>query len=134
MPLPLIPLGIAALAGTAIYRTLKKPTGMTPERRQVYTAALNTLKDPAKLRALADAFQKEGLIKEAELLRKRARLRELPKAKRDERRNIFKKGMASKDPDAVERLAAAYDKEGATGAAAALRKYATGLRKSKSAA
>jgi len=61
-------------------------------------------------------------------------LRELPKAKRDERRNIFKKGMASKDPDAVERLAAAYDKEGATGAAAALRKYATGLRKSKSAA
>ena len=126
--LPLIPLAVVGLGGLAIWRT-RKPHGMTPERKQIFETALRTLKDPEKLRCLADAYEKEGLKNEAGMLRKRALLREMPSDVRAKRQQAFGAAMRSKDPAKVEAVAAAFQKEGATGAAANLRKYAAGLRK-----
>ncbi|MGH9966571.1 MAG: hypothetical protein ACREBG_01890 [Pyrinomonadaceae bacterium] len=127
MPLPLIPIAVVGLGGYAWYRA-KKRKGMTPERKKIYDAAMKSLKDPAKLNALADAFEKEGLKNEASQLRKRAKLRGMPDGVKAARRDAFKKCMQSKDPNAIEKCAKAFEKEGATGAATKLRQYAAGLR------
>jgi predicted negative regulator of RcsB-dependent stress response len=124
-----IPALVVGLGGLAAWKVWKKKHRMTPERKKVYEAALKSLKDPVKLRELATAFDKENLKEEAELLRKRAALRELPADVKAGRRDAFKKGMASKDPTGIETLAKEFEKEGATGAAAALREYAAGLPK-----
>jgi len=123
----IVPLGIGALAGLAWWRSKRKPHGMTPERKKIYETALESLKEPDKLRSLADAFDKEGLKDEAIMLRKRAALRELPPASKEARKAAFRKGMSSSDPKAVHALAVAFHKQGATGAAQALKKYAEGL-------
>ena len=126
-----IALGIALLGGGAYVMASKKETKapvMTPERKIVYDTAMAQVKEPEKLRALADAFEKEGLLAEAEMLRKRAGLRELPADVKEDRKDAFRRGMSSLDPAAVLNLANAFDKEGATGAADALRKYAATLQ------
>jgi hypothetical protein len=126
--IPLIPVAVIGLGVTAAYKVYKKRNqGMTPERRKVYESALNTLKDPEKLRVLGAAFKREGLTEEATMLNKRAKLRELPPDVKAGRRDAFKKGMTLKNPINIEKLAVTFEKEGATGAAAALRKYAGGL-------
>ena len=102
---------------------------MTPERKNIYEAALKTKLPAEKLRALADAFEKEGLKEEAEMLRKRAALRDAPPNVKKDRRIAYKKGITSKDPAAVEQLAGAFQKMGATSAALNLKRYAAGLRK-----
>lgn len=133
MPFPLIPVAVVALTGlttVAVVRRRKKK-GLTAERKKVYIAALKSLKDPVKLRQLADAFEKEGLTKEAAMLRKRAKLRELPPKVKKKRRSAYRKGMKSKDPRAVNALANAFQKEGATGAAASLRRYAKAVASGK---
>jgi len=129
MPLPLIPIAVTALASAAAWKVHKnrKKKVMTPARQKVYDHALNTMKDPASLRKLGEAFHKEGLAEQGEMLTKRARLRELPADVKAGRRAAFQKGMTLVNPASVEKLAAEFDKEGATGAAAALRKYAQGL-------
>lgn len=124
-----IPALVLGLGSLAAYKVWKKKHRMTPERKKVYEAALKSLKDPAKLRELATAFRKEGLKEEADLLDKRAALRELPSDVKEGRREAFKKGMTSKDAAGIEKLAKEFEKEGATGAAAALREYAAGLPK-----
>lgn len=126
MPLPLLPLAVVGLAGGAWWMK-KHRRGMTPERQIVYETALLSLKDPVKLRALAAAFEKEGMKDQAALLLKRATLRELPADVKAARREAFRKGMAATDPAAVNALAEAFYKEGATGAAESLRKYAVAL-------
>lgn len=129
----IIPVALAALTGATYYKTKKSmdvgQKNMTPERRQVYDSALKTLKDPVKLRLLADAFEKEGFLAAATMLRKRAALRELPNEVKSERRSLFKKAMASTNPETVRELAAAFEGEGATGAAETLRKYADTIPK-----
>jgi hypothetical protein len=126
--LPLLIPVVVGLGGLAYWRT-KKPHGMTPERKQIFESALRTLKEPDKLRTLADAYEKEGLKDEAALLRKRAILREMPADVRAKRQEAFGAAMRSTDPKKVEAVALAFQKEGATGAAANLRKYAAGLRR-----
>lgn len=101
---------------------------LTPERQVIFETALNEVKDPAKLRALAKAFREQGLTREADILEKRASLRDLPPDVKEARRDAYRKGMDSKDPLAVDNLANAFEKEGATGAAEALRKQAEALR------
>lgn len=125
MPLPLIPIAVSALAGVAAWKVHKnRKRGMTPAREKVYNQALTNLKDPVKLRKLGAAFHKEGLTEQGTMLQKRARLRELPADVKEGRRAAFKKGMTCTNPAQVEKLAATFEKEGATGAAAALRAYA----------
>jgi len=124
IPVPAIVIGIAVIAA------FRKPKdkGMTPERKVVYETALRELKDPIGLRKLADTFDQHGLKTEADILRKRAKLRELPKQTKLDRRAAFRKGMASKNPDAVEGLAKAFYSEGCAAASAKLFEYAKGLR------
>jgi len=124
---PLIPVALGGAALWAWWRA-KHKKGMTPERKKIFEQAMKSLKEPEKLNTLADAFEKEGLKDEATQLRKRAKLRALPPDTQVARREAMKKALASKDPVAVEKVAAAFDKEGATGAAAKLRQYAAGLR------
>lgn len=129
---PLI-LGLGALIAGAWYakreHDKKGPPGiLTPERKVIFETALNEVKEPAKIRALADAFRQQGLYNEAVILEKRAKLRELSPEIKEQRREIFKKAMASNDPIAVETVALAFEQEGATGAASALREYAQSLR------
>lgn len=126
MPIPLLPATVAVVAALAAWR-YKRKRGMTPQRRIIYESALKLVKDPAELRELAKTFASEGLRAEADMLNKRAALRELPESVKIARRQAFKDGMASKNPVAVGKLADAFEKQGAVGAAANLRKYAAGL-------
>ena len=122
-----LPVIVAVATGAAAYKMHKHSAKLTPERKVIYDNALATIKDPAELRKLADSFQKEGLKKEADMLRKRATLRELPPETKAARKEAYKKGMQSTDKSGVLRLAEAFHLQGATGAAASLRKYAAGL-------
>ena len=126
MPFPLLPATVAVAAALAAWR-YKRKRGLTPERRVIYESALKLVKDPAELRQLAKTFADEGLKAEADMLNKRAALRELPDSVKAARRQAFKDGMASKNPAAINKLADAFEKQGAVGAAANLRKYAAGL-------
>ena len=127
-----VAIGAAVVGGVAwLVAKKRKPKGMTPERNKVFVAALRELKDPVKLRALADQFDKEGLKYQAGVLRRRAGLRELPPKVKKERRKALAKGLASKDRVAVENLAQSFEKEGASGAAEALRQHAKGLTPAK---
>lgn len=123
---PLIPIALGI--GTALaYRKVRNKKGMTPERKKTFETALKTLTDPDKLETLAAAFEKDGLKAEGAELRKRAKLRRLPKEQQQARRQAYKKGMSSSDPEKVRTLAQAFHKEGAYGAAQQLRNYAKGL-------
>lgn len=126
--IPLLPVAIGSLALISYSVTRKRGAkGMTAERQIIFDNAIRSLKDPVKLRTLASAFEGTGLKQHAILLRKRAALRELPaevKAKRD---LIYRAALKSTDPIAINKLAEAYAKEGATNAAETLRKYASGL-------
>lgn len=127
---PVVPVLIICLAGAAVVASnnrKKKIVGMTPKRQDLYEALLQNQKDPNKLRTMAAHFEGEGLEEQATVLRKLACILELPKEKKDARRAIFRKAMASKNRPAVENVAAVFEKEGCIGAAAALRKYAEGL-------
>ncbi len=127
--LPLIPVVVTALAAGAAYKVHKsrKNKVMTPARQKIYDHALTTIKEPEKLRKLSTGFQAQGLTEQADMLAKRARLRELPADVKEGRRAAYQKGMTLTNPASVEKLAAEFEKEGATGAAASLRKYGSGL-------
>ena len=133
MALPLLPLAIATLAAGAFYADRRREAPakgvVTPERAIILETALNELKEPEKLRKLAKTFRDQDLPAQADLLEKRAKLRELPEETKKARREAFRKGMSSQDPDAVRKLANVFEQQGATGAAAALRKYADSLKK-----
>ncbi len=121
-------LPLAALGGAAYFHKKSRHSCMTPARQQVYEAALKDLKDPVKLKSLADEFDKEGCAKEANMLRKRANLRELPLAQQKARRQVFKTAIKSTNINGVEAVASAFEGEGATGAAEALRIHAAALK------
>lgn len=121
---------VAVVLGTVtLYRIYRRPrrVGMTGKRRQIYESALVTLKQPEKLRALAAAFEGEGLIAEADLLKKRAAIKELPKSKREERRAIFRKAIQSSNIPAIRAVADEFRAAGCTGAAANLYQHADSL-------
>lgn len=124
----ILPVIIAIFAGGALYTSNKKIVGMTPERVALYQWLLNSKVSSEKLASFADKFRKEGLIPQANLLAKRARLRAMPPEMKAQRRAIFKKALSSKNPAAIENMANILEKEGATGAARRLREYAMGVR------
>ncbi len=102
-------------------------------RMAIYKTAIGAdnpdtaLKDPTKLRNLAQSFRSEGMIAEADMLDKRAVLQERPADVKAAHKEAFRKGMASTDPAKINELANAFDSMGCTGAAENLRKYAAGL-------
>jgi hypothetical protein len=144
--IPLIPvvLGLAALGGGAYY--IKRGTAKAAERqvtaevraakaeltgriKQEYENALAHVKDVPKLRALADAYEKQGYKAAASMLRKRASLRDLPANVKSARRDAFRKALKSTNVEAVRKVADAFDSQGATGAAETLRKRAESILK-----
>ncbi len=138
VPVLLVPVGMALLAGAAaVVKGRRDKAETSPaviaQRKVIYETAIgavdsNTaIKDPEKLRALAKAFRGEGAIAEADMLDKRAALRELPPEIVEARRVAFRKLMECTDPGRVLAAAAVFENEGATGAAENLRKYAAGL-------
>ncbi len=128
MPLPLIPLVVGGLAITAAYKVHRRSDAMTPERQKLFDAAIQSLPDPDKLRKLAAVFAEQGLHKHADLLNKRAALRELPKETQEARKTVFRKAMSLTDPVKVEQAATVFHGEGCIGAASCLNLYAQGLR------
>jgi len=123
----LVPI-LIGVGSVVCYKLWQKKTGqMNPERQQIYEQALVSLADPVSLRNLADAFQKEGLTEQADMLRKRAALREMPEDVKEGRRRALAKGLKSEDKVGVATLADAFEKEGAVGAAQRLRDYLAGL-------
>lgn len=123
-----LPLIVSSVGGFAWWRVKKQKYGkMTPERKKLFEEALKTMTDPVKLRSLAGTYEKYGLKAEAKELRKRAALREAPAEVKQKRTEVFKKALDSTDPQKVSKVADAYHKIGAYGAADKLRKYAAGL-------
>lgn len=129
MPFPIIPVAGVALLGAAAVRQYRKRDKMTPESKRVFEQAMKTLKDPAKLRTLAAAFDKEGLKPQGDELRKRAAIFAAPPKVQEQRRQVFKKAMNSNNPVAVKKVAAAFQKVGHYEGAQKLRNYARGLFK-----
>jgi hypothetical protein len=131
--LPLLPIAGSAVAGLGYaivkIRKAERLKGvMTPTRERIYHEALNSLRGPSDLRSLAVAFLSEGLHEQAELLKKRAAIKELPETTRLKRRQVLKAALGWRNPDNVNALAKAFDDVGANGAAALLRRYAAGLQ------
>lgn len=126
-----IPVVMIGLVGLAYFQQAKKEPRMTAQRKVIYDTALTTLKDENKLAELAKSFEEAGLTAEASMLRKRAKLRSLPKDVKQKRREIFKQALTWTEPDKVEALAKAFEREAATGAAQELRNYAKALTAAK---
>jgi hypothetical protein len=126
---PILPIAIAALAGGAFFVNSGKPEKgvLTPARQLIFETAINEVKDTAKLKTLAKVFREQGLEPQADLLEKRAKLRELAPEVKSARKATFRKAMASKNPEAVRAIAYAFETEGANGAANSLREYADSL-------
>jgi hypothetical protein len=118
-PTILVPVGVA-FAGYTGWKWWKHKRCLTPERRKVYEQALMELKDPAKLRALADVFSKVGCHDQAEHLRKRAELRERSPEQKQQDRALYKSAMKSTDPGKVQKAAVYFKGIGADGTAANL--------------
>jgi hypothetical protein len=123
-----LPIGIGLLAGLAYWRSRKKTGVLTPERELIYKSALDNEKNPENLRALAKSFREEGLDGEADMLEKRAALRNLPPDVAAARRDVYNQALQSENAEGVEKVAAAFEQQGATGAAATLKNYAAGLK------
>lgn len=125
----LIPIVLVGLVGLGAWKAIRRPdpVGMTAQRVQIYQAALATLKDPQKLRTLAQAYEDAGCLAEARILKQRAQLRELPKHVRAQRRDVFARAIRSSNADAVRKVAEAFASEGALGAAENLRRHANSL-------
>jgi hypothetical protein len=126
LPVVVIVLALASY-NQARRQEKRRVEAMTPERKALYEAALLSLKDPQKLRELADVYESEHLEEEAVVLRKRAHLRELPADIQAQRRDAFRLGMSCKDPQKVRELADAFSSEACFSAATNLRLYESGL-------
>lgn len=133
MPLPLVPIAIMSLAGVAYgvnkMRDAKNAVTVQTiaERRVIYETALNTCKEPEKLKKLADVFEQVGQKPEAIMLRKRADLMLASPETKKQRRESLDKGLASSNKEGVLALADAFEEIGATAAAEKLRNHASEL-------
>ena len=125
---PLVPVVALLVAGTAYKVNKDKKAKLTPKRKMILETAMNSKLTPEQLTKLADAFDKEGLKVEADLLRKRVNLQTAPQDQKDRWTAAFKKAMDSENISAINAVADAFDASGATGAAAALKARADGLR------
>lgn len=126
--LPILIPAVIGLTGAVAYKVHKKKAALTPQRKMILDTALNKKLTSPEYLALADAFEKEGLKAEATLLRNRAALQDAPAEKKLAWRMAFKKALSCEDPKLVDKMSEAFKKQGATGAAADLAKYAQGLR------
>ncbi len=118
-----IGLGVA-VAGWFGYETLVLKKGvMTPEDKLIFDTAMRSCTDPAKLRVLADAFDKKGLHDAANQLRTRAATLEAPASVQAGRQAAANAAAATTDPSkaaAVQNVANAFATSGDPATAEAL--------------
>lgn len=133
MAIPFIPIIVICLGGAAYHTASKRSKSgiahgvLTAKRAEIYETAIRENENPEALRKLAKAFREAGLPTHAIMLEKRADLRSMPEDVKQKRRLWFKKAMKSTDVNGIRALANAFQKEGCTGAAEALNKYAASL-------
>lgn len=130
--LPVVAIGIGLLGGGAWYAQSKRQKNaqpMTAEKRFIYESAINSTLTPEQYRALAKGFRTEGFKVEADMLEKRAALREAPKELAAERRDIYRRAMNSVNVPGILKVADAFDSIGATGAAASLRERVAAIHR-----
>ncbi len=120
---------LTLIAFVAAGRRKKAPPteAQQAERAVIFDTAINQVKDPEKLVALAKSFREEGLTAEAILLEQRAALATATPEEKAARTAIYKKALGSKNPVAIREVATAFDDIGATGCAVSLRLVAKGL-------
>jgi hypothetical protein len=107
---------------------------LTPEREEAYIIALETVRGedaPRIFRKMADGFEKYGLPIQAKTLRTRADYLDTPSHVKDQRRDIIVRAMKSVNADAVEGVAAEFEKLTATGIARDLRDHARAIREGR---
>jgi len=131
----LVPAVAVVGVGTLVVLAVRKVTnpsngkGMTPQKRELYEGALDSLNDPASLRDLAKTLEKEGCKPEAFVLSKLAEYLELPEEQKAKHRELFKLAMASQDHDKVVHCAKLFEGMGAIHAARDLWRYSDTLKK-----
>ena len=124
----ILPIVIGSVLVLGVAKAVKDRRGvLTPEREKTFKAAMESIAEPEKLRTLADAYEKVGLPEYADMLRKRASLRTLPKEVKDEYKQAVQTALSSTDKDAVANFVAALEQRGMTGNAAKVREYLAGL-------
>lgn len=116
-----VAVGGAAVGGWYAVRRRRWSKCMTPERVKVYQQAITSLKDPKKLRLLADEFERAGCLPEAEHLRKRAALRDRKPEEKKADQARYKRAMADTDVKRIEVDVAYFESIGADGSAKNLR-------------
>src|ERR1700730_4233521 len=101
--------GLIAVLLFGAYKKAGQKGVLTEERKRIYESALEHFTDPRGLVKLAEVYEKEGLATEGAMLRRRALLRGQSQAQKQARRAAYDKGMRSRDVDAIERLADAFE-------------------------
>jgi hypothetical protein len=119
--------------GILLWKLFQKSTGpgfgaMTPQREEIYKNALEHLQDPAKLKSLAEAFEREGLKAQGAVLRRRADWRSRDENTKKKHEEIFQKALKSKNVAAILEVALAFESMTATLKAKQLRDYADSLK------
>lgn len=138
---PWLAAGVGTLLVAAVLRNQEKEKTMpahgekTDEREAMFITAMRVLEVPRDLRGLADKMSEMGLTAPrytgfddwADMLRRRAAMFELPIEVRRQRRDAFRKGMASGKKQGVLRLAHMFREAGSWVAAEKLEEHARGL-------
>lgn len=120
----------------ALFFAFKKQGGtefgvMTAPRAELYENAMQYIRDPDKLRAVAADFEKEGLKAQAFAMRKRAEWRGRSEETKAEHEKIFQKALASKNVAAILDVAKIFEGMTATVKAAQLRERARSLAEAR---
>lgn len=126
-------LGLAVLT----WKKLGKREEWTAEREAMYQSALENLTGPLgvnQLLVIAKECDEKGFHVKAYGLRQRAKLRAQDVKTKQAHREAFRKGMQSDNVEGILRLAAAFERYTATGAAARLRARAEWIVAGKPAA
>lgn len=119
--------GIAGAAiGGALARVAPKRERieMSPEGKMAFKTMMATEKTPEELREMAVVLDGQGHTLEAEMLRGRAALRELPAEVREQRKEIYRRAMASDDVEEIREFAGVFDAAQAFSSAQSLRQHA----------
>lgn len=111
-------IGAASGLALAAMSEPETPRGvLTPERKQRFEQAIETIESPAALRRLADAFEAEELPLYAKTLRAKADSKKLTPEQVKFRHEFFMRCLASRKIDSIRIAAANFKAEGALGAA-----------------
>jgi hypothetical protein len=121
-------LAAASVLGTVAVAHKYKQKTMSTEAKCIFDTVLAVKNDPNEILQYAEKFAQSGYKAEAEILKKRAALMTRSPEEQMAVRDAFKKGMASTDPDAIDKLADLFYKAGRVGAAYDLRSKAEALR------